>query len=33
MELMPFFAIGAVLNIATFGVFLIWAFRQWKKKK
>ena len=30
--LMPFFAVGMVINIVMLGAFFVWAVKQWKKK-
>ena len=31
-DLIPFFAVGLVINIAVLAAFFVWAFRQWKRK-
>ncbi len=31
-DLLAFFAVGMVINIAVMAFFFVWAFRQWKKK-
>ncbi len=31
-DLMAFFAVGMVINVVVLAAFVVWAFRQWKKK-
>ncbi len=31
-DLLAFFAVGMVINVAVLAGFVVWAFRQWKKK-
>jgi len=31
-DLMPFFAVGMVINVVVLAAFFVWAFKQWKKR-